>query len=274
MEDYRRHIDSHGPNRRTWRFGRHGDLDADILNVRNVATVPILFADTIQTSAMKSSILHSDSVEITADLTVSTVSGIDQSFSTADIARITAIDIVTSNAQIEKRASCNDYAYRRNILSKRQTSPPHRPSLYRTESFLTTRSFQIQLQYSRIERCRYTVCHDSKSIYDEPRCNKRKIHTLDSTDMKTSSFHTNTIDASGTIDAHIVRVSNTIDTLPPSTTRDYFELSVLDADVHRINVTDGATFIGPVESVNIPDRLDVGKRWNIYDTCHGFGVGV
>jgi cytoskeletal protein CcmA (bactofilin family) len=90
-----------------------GDLDADILNVRNVATVPILFADTIQTSAMKSSILHSDSVEITADLTVSTVSGIDQSFSTADIARITAIDIVTSNAQIEKRASCNDYAYRR-----------------------------------------------------------------------------------------------------------------------------------------------------------------
>jgi ribosome-associated toxin RatA of RatAB toxin-antitoxin module len=43
---------------------------------------------------MKSSILHSDSVEITADLTVSTVSGIDQSFSTADIARITAIDIV------------------------------------------------------------------------------------------------------------------------------------------------------------------------------------
>jgi hypothetical protein len=83
---------------------------------------------------MKSSILHSDSVEITADLTVSTVSGIDQSFSTADIARITAIDIVTSNAQIEKRASCNDYAYRRNI-SLETTDITHRPSLYRTESF-------------------------------------------------------------------------------------------------------------------------------------------
>jgi hypothetical protein len=79
-----------------------------------------------------------------------------------------------------------------------------------------------------------------------------KIHTLDSTDMKTSSFHTNTIDASGTIDAHIVRVSNTIDT-PTISTRlaTISELSVLDADVHRINVTDGATFIGPVESVNI-----------------------
>jgi hypothetical protein len=101
------------------------------------------------------------------------------------------------------------------------------------------------------------------------------IHTLDSTDMKTSSFHTNTIDASGTIDAHIVRVSNTIDTLPSLHACDYFELSVLDADVHRINVTDGATFIGPVESVSEhTDRLDVGKRWNIYDTCHGFGVGV
>jgi hypothetical protein len=46
-------------------------------------------------------------------------------------------------------------------------------------------------------------------------------------------------------------VSNTIDSYHLYTPRDYSELSVLDADVHRINVTDGATFIGPVESVNI-----------------------
>jgi hypothetical protein len=69
--------------------------------------------------------------------------------------------------------------------------------------------------------------------------------------MKTSSFHTNTIDASGTIDAHIVRVSNTRYSYHLYTLATISELSVLDADVHRINVTDGATFIGPVESVNI-----------------------
>jgi cytoskeletal protein CcmA (bactofilin family) len=232
-----------------------GDLDADILNVRNVATIPILFADTIQTSAMKSSILHSDSVEITADLTVSTVSGIDQSFSTADIARITAIDIITSNAQIEKARvmqlttpiaeisslETTDITASTVVVSDRIIS--HNEIISDTASFRSIHASNVVDTPSVMTQNLSTTNLDATSA---------KIHTLDSTDMKTSSFHTNTIDASGTIDAHTVRVSNTIDT-PTISTRlaTISELSVLDADVHRINVTDGATFNGPVESVNI-----------------------
>jgi hypothetical protein len=189
-----------------------GDLDADILNVRNVATVPILFADTIQTSAMKSSILHSDSVEITADLTVSTVSGIDQS-SPRRICQNYGYRHRPSNAQIEKRASCSDYAYRRNILE--------------TTDITASTVVVSDRIISHNEIISDTACSEvhASNVVDTPSVMTQnlsmtnldatsKIHTLDSTDMKTSSFHTNTIDASGTIDAHTVRVSNTIDTLP------------------------------------------------------------
>jgi hypothetical protein len=114
--------------------------------------------------------------------------------------------LVTSNAQIEKRASI-DCAYRRNIFSRNDRH--HRDDRCIGPNHFSQRDhFRYSLSSEvLIERCRYTVCHNSKSIYDEPRCNKRvKIHVR-------FYRHENVIfpyEYHGrvrTIDAHIVRVS-------------------------------------------------------------------
>jgi hypothetical protein len=226
------------------------------------------FYSQIQTSAMKSSILHSDSVEITADLTVSTVSESTKA-SPRRISPELRLSTSSSNAQIEKRASCNDYAYRRNLLSKRQTSP-HRPSLYRTESFLTTDHFR----YSFVQ---YRIVVDTPSVMTQnlstkPRCNKRKIHVR-------FYRHENVIFPYEYRRVRYYRRSHSTreqhyrySTI--STTRDYFRTIRPRRRCTPYQRYRRRNFHWSCRVSEHTDRLDVGKRWNIYDTCHGFGVGV
>jgi hypothetical protein len=215
--------------------------------------------------------LHSDSVEITADLTVSTVSESTKA-SPADIARITAIDIITSNAQIEKRASCNDYAYRISSLETTDITAStvvvsdriisHNEIISDTASFRSIRIDVVDTPSVMTQNLSTTNLDATSAKF-----------TLDSTDMKTSSFHTNTIDASGTIDAHIVRVSNTI-LLPSLHDSRLFRTIRPRRRCTPYQRYRRRNFQWSCRVSEHTDRLDVGKRWNIYDTCHGFGVGV
>jgi hypothetical protein len=187
MEDYCRHIDRHGPNRRTCWTSR--DLDADILNVRR--DCPDSRRDTIQTSAMKSSILHRIPLKLLQILPYPP----SPESTKASPRRISP----------ELRLSTSSHPMHRSKSARHAVTTPIAEYLLRND-----RHHRIDRRCSDRIISHNEIISDTasfRSIYasnvvDTPSvmtqnlsttnldATSAKIHTLDSTDMKTSSFHT------------------------------------------------------------------------------------